>query len=310
MREAVCALGVFDGVHLGHRKIISRAKKHAEKIRGKCVIVSFDRHPQAVVGRKAPEILTSSPRKAYLLSKSGADKLIFLPFNRRFASQTPENFVRKYLAGKLRLRRIVVGTDFKFGRNRRGNVNLLKKLGKKYGFEVEAVPTLKSGRRKINSTLIRKTIRMGDVSRAAELLGRFHSVAGRVVKGKGLGAKIGFPTANLGKTAELLPGPGVYAVLVKSGRRVYRGAANVGINTETKHPLAEVFIFGFNRNIYGESAEIHFIRKIRAEKKFSGVKELSHQIRLDVARVKKYFTIRQKCDIVSAREFVKTDCRR
>jgi riboflavin kinase/FMN adenylyltransferase len=286
------AIGVFDGIHLGHQAVIGAAIESAQRDGGHPVVVTFNPHPVAVLRpESAPRLLTSAPHQQRILDQMGIENLLVIEFDRAFAAQEADLFIRELAAACQPLRQICVGAEWNFGKGREGNVALLQQLGAELGFAVTGVqPVLSKVGDVISSTLVRRAVRDGDLARTAELLGREYTVLGDVVEGRRLGRSIGFPTANLAVHSEQLPPSGVYAVRAQLGGEALRGVANLGrrptVDAEGARRLLEVHLFDFDGDIYGETMEVWFDRFLRDEQKFDGVEALKAQIEEDVALAK------------------------
>lgn len=280
------AVGVFDGLHLGHQAVIDLAKKRRSETGGEVVVITFDPHPAAVLApHRAPRILTSPRHKARLLYEvANIRHLLVIRFDEEFAAMPAEEFIRGLVQTE-QIASISVGRDFRFGKGRAGDVALLERLGRELGFEVHAAGIVETGGTVISSTRIRAAIEEGDLPAAAALLGRPYRVLGTVVEGRKLGRTIGFPTANLAVQSEPLPPPGVYAARAFGNADSWDGVANLGYRptVESGGPrlLLEVHLFGLDHEIYGEDLEVEFVRFLRAEQKFSGLDELRAQIARD-----------------------------
>jgi riboflavin kinase / FMN adenylyltransferase len=287
-KNAVITIGNFDGVHIGHQALFHEVIEKAEKIDGTSIAMTFDPHPLRVLNHnKTLSLITLGEHKLELISASGIDVLICIPFTHEFATMSARSFVEQ-LVKRIGMKAIITGDDYTFGRNREGNVNLLKILGQEMGFEVlisdwiEAT-TVKPGR--ISSTRIRELIAKGEVASAKKLLGRFYQVRGTVVSGRNRGGKLlGFPTANIVLQEELCPKAGVYAVTVDCLARQFMGVANIGYSPTFSDNIftVEVHILDFHNDIYGNHIRVNFVERIRDEIKFSGITELSEQIRKDI----------------------------
>jgi riboflavin kinase / FMN adenylyltransferase len=279
------AIGVFDGVHLGHRAVIQRALDDAHAAGGSAVVATFDPHPARILRpEKAPHLLTSTAHKLRIIRSLGVEHLLVLPFTREFAATDPADFVRA-LAGACSLREVCVGHEWAFGKNRAGNLALLDRLGHELGFDEVGVPAVRIGDEVVSSTVIRAAIEGGDLGKAARLLGRDYSILGTVIKGAQLGRQLGFPTANLAAHNEQFPPNGVYAVDVNRDGRTLRGVANIGvrptIENSTGERLLEVHVLDFNDELYGEDIEVDFRRFIRTEQRFPNIDALRAQIAAD-----------------------------
>ena len=301
---SVVTIGFYDGVHLGHRLVISEVCRAAAERGLKSVIVTFDKHPAKIVRpESAPALLTSLEERIELLGTTGVDATVVIEFDLARASEPPEEFVREVLVGALNVRAVVVGDDFHFGRERKGNVELLATLGSELGFEVVGIDLVGSDGHpttgmKISSTQIRQVLRAGDVVRAGELLGRPHGARGIVVHGDARGRQLGFPTANVAVDPELcLPADGVYAgwYFRPDGTRL-AAAINLGrrptFYDSQPHSLLEAFILDFSGDLYGEIARVQFVQRLRAEMKFDSLEALIDQMNADVVHAREILGVR------------------
>lgn len=276
--KSVVALGVFDGVHRGHRVILKSAVKKARSIRGTSVVLTFSPHPQK------EESLYSLEHRLRLIRELGIDVCVVINFNQKFAGISAENFIKNILIRKVGADYIYIGKNFKFGKNTKGNFKLLRRLSRIYNFKLEVFDVIRINNQPISSTYIRKLIKKGNLKTAQRLLMRPVSVLGTVIKGTSLATKLGFPTANIDPHHEVFPSSGVYAVKIIFEHQKLNGVCNIGTQ-DKKH--IEVYIFNFKKNIYGRYLEIQFIKKIRDEKKFDSLQHLANQIRKDVLAAKK-----------------------
>lgn len=283
--KSVVAIGVFDGVHKAHRRIISSAIKLARRKKTKALVLTFWPHPQGQAS------LISLAHRLRLIEELKADICVVIRFNQNFAKTSAEDFVKNILVKRLNAGVVFVGENFRFGKNAEGDVGLLEKLSAFYGFAVRSFKVLRTGRTVISSTLIRKLITGGMLKTAQRILMRPVSVLGTVTKGASLGTKLGFPTANIEAHHEVLPPAGIYAVRVVFDKHNYAGVCYIGRNPTffRNEQSIEAHIFNFKKNIYGQDLEIQFLRKIRKEKKFSGPLELIKQIKKDVIKAKAFF---------------------
>jgi len=279
----VLTFGVFDGVHIAHRLVISRVVARARALNTEGVVISFDPHPAVSISGEAPPALTSMEKKIELLEMLGIDRVIVEDFNKRFSQLSPEEFVRDILVGKFNAQEVVVGYDCAFGKDRVGDRWLLKELGEKCGFVVDVVEPYKLNGKVVSSTRIRADILQADLEQARKLLGRYYSISGLVVPGKGIGHKIGHATANLQVQKQVLPPPGVYAVKVSIDREQFYGILNMGTQPtfgENQFRI-EVHLLDFEGILYRKDVEVFFVSKIRDEKVFASPKELAEQIKKD-----------------------------
>ena len=273
-------IGIFDGVHKGHQAILKRLLGEAKKAALKSVVMTFDPHPAKVLNpaEKIP-FLISLEHRIKLIKEMGVDACFIVEFTKEFSSLSPEDFIKKVLIDKLGLKVLVVGENFLFGAKEKGNLRLLKSLGKKYDFKVREVRPLRIGGDFISSTRIRRAVERGDLRLASMMLGRPVTILGTVVEGKRIGRKIGFPTANIDPHHESIPPSGVYSVDVILEEKFYHGILNI-----STRGIIEVYIFNFNRDIYGRDIEVIFKRKIRDEKRFKSLEALKQQIQLDIQK--------------------------
>lgn len=280
------ALGTFDGVHLGHRKIIERIVEAARTRSGASVVFTFDPHPRAILKPHIPlPLITTYDEKKEIMASLGVDVFWVLPFHSEFAKMSPEEFVRDILVQYARPGLVVVGPNYTFGHRGQGTPQILKQLGEQFGFKVEIEDSVFVDGQMVSSSRIRRMINRGEISKANKLLYRYFALAGEVVHGDGRGRKLGFPTANVAfPGTSLLPANGAYAVKVISGGRQYPGVANLGVNPTfqvNEHRL-EVHILDFHTELYGQSITVQFVQRLRDERAFSHAEELIKQIEQDI----------------------------
>jgi riboflavin kinase / FMN adenylyltransferase len=281
------AIGVFDGVHLGHRAVISTSAQNAKAAGGTPVVVTFDPHPAKVLRPEdAPHLITATAHKIALIKALGVEHLLVINFDREFASTPPEEFVRALVENSKPLRQICVGHEWSFGKNRAGNLELLQKLGAENNFEVVGIKPVRVNGSVVSSTAIRSAVENGDFARAAEMLGRDYTILGTVVHGQAIGNSLGFPTANLSAHSEQFPPNGVYFAEASLDGNSYHGLINLGVRPTVARGIPErtleIHLLDFDRDIYGRDIEVRFDRFLRAEMKFANVDELRDQIRKDV----------------------------
>ena len=288
-KNAVVTTGNFDGVHIGHQALFYEVIERADAMDGTSVAITFDPHPIRVLKQNGhPPLITLLNQKTELIESTGVDVLIVIPFTREFAAFTAREFVADILVKKIGMQAIVVGSDYTFGRGREGDLNLLKKMAGEIGFEVIQADWIQgpdTNADRISSTRVRELVMAGDMARTRKHLGRYYQIRGRVATGRNRGGRLlGFPTANINLHDELSPKTGVYAVTVDFREKQYKGVANIGYSpTFDDHVFTvEVHILDFDQDIYGENIRVNFIRRLRAEKKFSGIEELSEQIHKDI----------------------------
>jgi len=297
--NAVITIGNFDGVHIGHQALFHTVMEQADMRNGTAIAMTFEPHPIRVLKNNGhPPLITPYAQKIELIGKSGIDVLICVPFTRKFAAITAKEFVLDVLLERMGVQVIVVGKDYTFGKNREGNLNLLKSYAEVFDFElivVDWVPVSNDPSSRISSTRIRELLMAGKVSQAHKLLGRYYQVSGIVAPGRNRGGKLlGFPTANIKLREELFPKNGIYAVTVDCLGKRYQGVANIGYSPtfDDNELTVEVHILDFNEDLYGQSINVKFIERIRDEIKFSGIDALSQQIADDVLEARDILTNR------------------
>ncbi|MDP2890737.1 MAG: bifunctional riboflavin kinase/FAD synthetase [Bacteroidota bacterium] len=296
-QNPVLTIGTFDGVHLGHRKIIGRLHDLAKTINGESVIFTFDPHPRKVVapGETTLRLLTTLEEKIVLFEQSGIDHLIIYPFTPEFSKLTYEEFVEQVLVGQIHTKFLVVGYDHKFGKNRQGDFEFLKKCADRHEFQIEKLDVLLKNESHISSTKIREAIQEGDFETANAFLGYPFTLHGTVVEGQKLGRKIQFPTANIQASdpEKIIPGYGVYAVEITVKSQTFQGMLNIGsrptVNNNADNRSIEVHIFDFESDIYGEPIELVFFKKLREEQKFLSIDALKEQLVKDKADTIAFF---------------------
>jgi len=284
------AIGVFDGVHLGHQAVISTSAEHARAANGTPVVVTFDPHPEKVLRpQAATHLLTATPHKIALIRELGVAHLLIIKFDKQFAATEPEDFVQQLVEHSKPLREICVGHEWSFGKNRRGNLKLLNEFGARFDFGVVGIPPVTVNGELVSSTTIRQALEAGDLAKAARMLGREYTILGTVVRGDDLGKKIGFPTANLSAHNEQFPPNGVYFAEARLDGAIYPGVVNLGcrptVSSKTERIL-EIYLLDFEGDIYGKDIEVRFIRYLRPEKKFENIDALVRQIKFDVQQAR------------------------
>lgn len=292
----VVTIGSFDGVHKGHVKVIEGLKACARRWQGESVIITFDPHPREVLypNEKRPGILTTLAEKAGILAAYGVQHLIVIRFNSELAALPYDDFVKQVLVDKIGIRGLVVGYDHRFGKNREGRFEVLKELAETCHFYIEQEEVLTAHEVNISSTKIRTALELGDMALVNDFLGYVYSVSGEVVHGDKIGRTIGFPTANLKVDDErkLLPAAGVYAVKVSWQGKEYRGMLNVGIRPTVSNSgivRLETHIFGFDGDLYGEKITVSIMQRVRGERKFDTLQELSVQLSRDKQAVESLY---------------------
>jgi riboflavin kinase / FMN adenylyltransferase len=286
----VVTLGVFDGVHLGHQKVIKKTINLANKENGESIILTFDRHPKSFLSHKQQSCITSLEHRLVLFDQLGVDISIVLEFDKKIAEISAEDFITEIIHEWLGAKVVVLGFNCSFGKDRRGDASMVCNFAEKYGFEVVVCEPAVFEDEITSSTAIRKEIIQGDLQKAKGMLGRRVSVFGTVIKGFSRGMELGFPTANLNLHHEIKPPSGVYATKAFMDGREYNAITNIGTcptfekNTYDNEPLVEVHIIDFNESIYGKDLEVQFLYKLREEIKFENADELKRQLKRDKTR--------------------------
>jgi riboflavin kinase / FMN adenylyltransferase len=294
LNYAVVTSGTFDGVHLGHQKIISRLKEVAEKSKGETVVITFWPHPRLILKPEdnTLKLLNTFEEKAELLKQQGIQHLLRIPFTKEFSQITSKEFITNILVNIIGTKKLVIGYDHRFGNNREGSFEQLKISGPAYGFDVEEIQRQDVDHVAVSSSKIRKAIEEADLETATHLLGRPYSISGQVVRGDKLGRVLGYPTANidLDSRLKLIPADGIYAVTVQHEHSIFKGMLYIGNRPTvngTKRAI-EVNIFDFNKEIYGETLTVYFHQLIRSDSKFQDLEALKlqlHQDKVDALRL-------------------------
>lgn len=286
-RGAVVAIGNFDGVHLGHRAVLAQARALADERGLACLVLTFDPHPSAVLGRTPKPVLTRLPERTRLLREAGADDVVVFPFSTEFSAWSPTRFAEELLVRRLGARVVVVGENFRFGQKRAGDFSMLGELGRALGFEAVAATVAGDGHGPYSSTRVRDALGRGDVEEASRVLGRPYTVRGIVETGDKVGRTIGFPTANLGGVATMLPAHGVYAVraFVDDSSLVHPAVMNLGVRPTVGGTTlrVEVHLLDGAHDLYDKALRVDFVRHLRGERKFDGLPALKAQIAKDAA---------------------------
>ena len=285
-RKPVLTIGTFDGVHLGHGKVLARLKQFAANYNGESVVFTFYPHPRLVTSPDGSNLrlLTTLEEKTQLFAKSGIDHLIIYPFTKEFSSLSYSEFVKKILVDQIKTHCLVVGYDHKFGKNREGGYEYLKSCAERYGFKIEKLDALAIGETNVSSTKIRQALENGKIKTANKYLGYKFTIHGKVVQGRRVGRKLGFPTANIeaSDVHKIIPGFGVYAVNCLVNGAKHGGMLNIGtrptFNKNADKRSIEVHIFDFKKNLYNKEITLSFKGKIRDERKFEGPEELTEQL--------------------------------
>jgi riboflavin kinase / FMN adenylyltransferase len=296
--KSVITIGNFDGVHIGHQALFHETIAKADAIGGTSIAMTFEPHPiRLLKAGPPPPLITLHEQKVELISRAGLDLLICVPFTHAFSAIDAKAFVEEILIQKIGMTAIVVGEDYTYGRNREGNLKMLRADATRLGFEVVVVPGIPftgEGPGRISSTRIRELVMGGELSMSQKMLGRHYQVRGTVVTGRNRGGKLlGFPTANINLQDALRPKNGVYAVTVECLDRLFKGVVNIGYSpTFDDHQFTvEVHLLDFDGDLYGKKIRVNFIQRIRDEKKFSGIEALADQIRKDIVRAREIISL-------------------
>ena len=286
------ALGSFDGLHSGHLSLVNKIIELANENKGRSIVYTFKNHPRTLIkGATPPKLLMDNESKEEILEALGVDLIYFEEFNEEYMKLTPEGFI-KYLCEKFKVKGIVVGFNYRFGYKNVGNIEMLKELSTKYGYELYVMEPCNYEDEVISSTRIRNELLSGNVDKAMKMLNRPYCIKGKVVHGKKLGRAIGFPTANLDYSKEaLIPKKGVYYTNVQWQGKIYKGITSVGNNPTVNGDklTIETYILDFNNDLYGHNIKVYFIKKIRDEKKFNSIDDLVIQLKKD-----KYYALEEK----------------
>ena len=295
-RPTVLTLGVFDGLHLGHQRIMQTVVERAAATDSVPTAITFDPHPRAVLHPvSAPPLLQTLDQRLAAFEVLGIEQAIVIRFNREFAAQDAETFLRETVHERLQAREVYLGKGFAFGVNRGGNIELLRHLSRELGFHADEVEEVCLRGRRISSSKIRQFLAAGKTNPARRMLGRPYGVEGKIIHGAERGRTIGFPTANLHPSNRVIPKFGVYATATLIGDQWRRGITNVGVRPTFEAeaaPSIETYIFDFAGDLYGDVLRVRFLHRIRDEKKFGGIEELKAQIEKDTSRALNYFSRR------------------
>lgn len=295
IKNAVVTSGTFDGVHLGHQKILNRIAQTAQDMDGETVLLTFWPHPRLVLypNEHNLRLLTTFEEKASLLKRFGIDHLITIPFTQEFSQLSSEEFIHQILIEKIRTKKLVIGYDHRFGKNREGGFDFLKENIDQYGFELEEISRKDIDQVAISSTKIRKALEEGNIQEANESLGRSFEINGIVIKGEQIGRSIGFPTANIHipNDYKLVPCDGAYAVIIKVEDHYYNGMLNIGNRPTLKgiNKTVEVNLFDFSDDLYDKRVTVYFEQYLRAEEKFANLEALKHQLEQDRLKAMEIF---------------------
>jgi len=292
-KPTLLTLGVFDGLHLGHQQIIRTVVERAGKTGAIPTAITFDPHPRAVLHpESAPPLLQTLDQRLSYLEFLGIEQAIVIRFSLEFAGQSAEDFIRDTIHDRLRAKEIYLGKGFAFGKGRSGNIELLRRMSDELGFHADEVDEVRLRGRRISSSLIREELLAGHVNLARRMLGRPYGVEGVVVRGDQRGRTIGFPTANLKPHNRVIPRYGVYATATLIDGKWRKSVTNIGVRPTfggEREPSVETYVLDFEDDLYGIALRVRFLHRIRDERKFNGVNELTDQITKDVKRARNYF---------------------
>src|SRR5580765_3011529 len=293
MRPTVLTLGVFDGLHLGHQRIMQTVVERAKAVNAVATAITFDPHPRAVLHpESAPPLLQTLDQRLANFEVLGIEQAIVIPFDKEFAAQPAESFLTNIIHDRLHAKEVYLGKGFAFGRNRGGNIDLLRAMSEKLGFIADEVDEVRIRGQRISSSKIRKLLDTGHVNLARRMLGRPYGVEGVIIRGNRRGHTIGFPTANLKPHNRVIPRYGVYATASLIGGAWRKSITNIGIRPtfeSDSDASIETYIFDFNGDLYGDVLRVRFLHRIRDERKFAGLEELKAQIEKDTRRARNYF---------------------
>jgi riboflavin kinase/FMN adenylyltransferase len=289
-KHCVATIGKYDGLHLGHQHVLKMLCNKAKAMQLPSVVILSEPHPdEFFAGEKASSRLTQFQDKVDFLLDFGVDAIFRMTFDTALSSLSAEEFIQVYLVNGLGIRNLIVGDDFRFGKNRSGDFDLLEAKGKEFGFDVIREKPWMQNNQRISSTIVRDQLQAGDCEAVRSLLGRYYSIGGKVISGKKLGRELGTPTANIELNVSKLPLQGIFSVLVKLGDRQLQGVASIGFNPTVNKdsiPRLEVYIFDFDEDIYGEHLTVSFVEKLRDEEEYPDLEALKNQIQLDIKQAK------------------------
>jgi riboflavin kinase/FMN adenylyltransferase len=296
-RNPVVTVGIFDGVHLGHRYILRKLVEAASQLDGEPTLLTFWPHPRTILDQAGDDfrLLNTMEEKIAMLEEAGIRHMVVIPFTRSFSRLTSCEFILEYLVRRIRIRHLVVGYNHRFGRDREGDYEKLRECAGQYGFGIERVPPLDAGTGEVSSSRIRTCLKAGDVATANRLLGWEYAFSGEVAGGSRLGTSIGFPTANItpGESYKMIPADGVYAVRASLREKTYTGMLNIGsrptVNDDPGKKTIEVHLLDFDGNIYSEKIRVSFVERLRDEQKFRNIEALREQLVRDREKTRELF---------------------
>lgn len=289
-RSTVVALGNFDGVHLGHKRILDFVTQKAGELGLLSFVLTFSPHPENILGKRQIKMIQTLEQRLEEIARFGIHASLVVPFDKKFSNLTPCEFIQKIVVDLLKAKVVVVGENFRFGKGRRGDIALFQKFAPRFNIQVFSLLAVTMNTRKVSSSLIRKFLQEGQIEQANTFLGRPYAIDGKVIKGKSMGKIIGFPTANIRTENEIAP-LGVFITRVRVGSKVRPSLTNIGRCPTFKQQETNIesYILDFSENLYGKKIRIHFLKKIREEIKFSTAEDLSWQIQKDIEKAKSYF---------------------
>lgn len=289
-KETIVALGNFDGVHLGHKRILESLSRKADELGLLSMVLTFSPHPENILGEKKIKMIQTLDQRLEEIEKFGIQAALVIPFDKKFSNLSGKEFIQKIVVNLLQAKAVVVGENFRFGRDRKGDISLLRSLSSRFGLKVFSVPSVNKEEMIVSSSLIRQFLQEGKIEKANDLLGKNYEIEGEVIKGKSRGTFLGFPTANIQTRNEIVP-LGVFITNVAIDGESLPSLTNIGRCPTFGYQEANIesYIINFNRNLYGRKIRIYFIKKIREEIKFDTAEELSQQIKRDLRAAKDYF---------------------
>ena len=288
--DSILAIGNFDGIHLGHQKILQLLEEKAKKHALPSLVLTFSPHPEKILAEKIIKMIQTLNQRVREIEKFGIEAVLIVPFDEKFSSLSGHDFIQKIVVNTLKAKEVIVGENFRFGKNREGDISLLRQSASRFNFRVYSIPPVVKDEMGVSSSLIRSSLQEGKIDIANDLLGRLYEIEGSVIKGKSRGKALGFPTANIATENEIIP-PGVFITTAWIDSKSFPSLTNVG-NRPTFHQketIIESFIINLNKNLYGEKIRVNFIKKIRNEMKFKTPDDLSQQIKKDLEKAKDYF---------------------
>ena len=291
-KNTITAIGNFDGVHLGHKKILKFLSKKADELGLFSMVLTFSPHPEKILGETRVKMIQTLDQRLEEIKKFGIQAVLVISFDKKFSNFSGQEFIQKILVNLLRAKVLIVGKNFRFGKNREGDTFLLRRLASRFNLQVFSLPSVSKGEMIVSSSLIRKFLQEGEIEKPNVLLGRTYVIEGEVIKGKSRGKILGFPTANIQTRNEIVP-PGVFITNVTIGLKKIPSLTNIGHcpTFGQQETNIESYIINFSKNLYGKKIRIHFIKKLREEIKFDTSEKLSQQIKKDIDTAKDYFNI-------------------